>query len=49
MKFSQLTEYNIMNIFIEKSYTRCGRETILRPLSKKIKLEHISGSIVLSF
>ena len=37
------------NIFLEKSYTKCGGETILRPFSKKIKVEHISGSIVLSF
>ena len=39
-------EYNIGNIFIEKLYTKCGGETIPRPYFKKIKIEHISGSIV---
>ena len=38
MKFGQLTEYNIKNIFLEKSYTKCGGETIPRPFSKKSKL-----------
>ena len=38
MKFSQLIEYNIRNIFIEKSYTKWGGETISRPLPKKSKL-----------
>ena len=26
------------NIFLEKSYTKCGAETISRPFSKKSKL-----------
>ena len=30
MKFGQLIAYNIRNIFLEKSYTKCGRETISR-------------------
>ena len=38
MKFCALTEYNIRNIFLEKSYSKCGGETIPRFLSKKIKL-----------
>ena len=38
MKFDQLIEYNMRNIFIEKSYTKCAGETIPRPLSKKSKL-----------
>ena len=38
MKFGQLKEYNIKNIFVEKSYTKCARETIPRPLPKKSKL-----------
>ena len=38
MKFGQLIEYNMRNIFIEKSYTKCGGETILSPFSKKSKL-----------
>ena len=36
-KFGQLIEYN-RNIFLEKSFTKCGRETIPRPFSKKSKL-----------
>ena len=35
MKFGQLKEYNI---FIGKSYTKCGGETIPRPFSKISKL-----------
>ena len=38
MKFGQLIEYNIRNIFVEKSYTKCGREYNPRPFSKKSKL-----------
>ena len=38
MKFGQLIEYNMGNIFIEKSYTKCAGETIPRHLSKKSKL-----------
>ena len=38
MKFGQLIEYNMRNIFAEKSYTKCAGETIPRPLSK-IKIE----------
>ena len=34
MKFGQLIEHNTRNIFLEKSYTKCGRETIPRPFSK---------------
>ena len=34
MKFSQLIEYNIRNIFYEKSYKKCGGETISRPFLK---------------
>ena len=39
VKFGQLIEYNIRNIFFEKSYTKCGRETIPRPSSKKSNLK----------
>ena len=28
MKFGQLLEYNMRNIFVEKSYIKCGVETI---------------------
>ena len=38
MKFGQLTEYNMRNIFLEKSYSKCSRETIPRLFSKKSKL-----------
>ena len=37
MKFAQLIEYN-GNIFLEKSCTKCGVETIPRPFSKKSKI-----------
>ena len=33
MKFSQLIECNIVNNFLEKSYTKCGGETNPRPIS----------------
>ena len=36
------------NIFLQKSYTDCGGETIPRPFSENLKL-HISVSIVLTF
>ena len=45
MKFGQLIEYDMRNIFLEKSYTKCGGGTIPRSFSKKPKLS-ISGSIV---
>ena len=35
MKFDQLIEYNMRNIFVEKSYPKCAGEAIPRPLSKK--------------
>ena len=28
MKFGQLIEFNMRNIFVEKPYTKCGGETI---------------------
>ena len=34
MIFGYLIEYNMRNIFLEKSYTKCGGETIPRPFSK---------------
>ena len=45
MTFGQLIEDNMRNNFLEKSYTKCGEETIPRPFSKKSKLS-ISKSIV---
>ena len=38
MKFGQLVEYNMRNIFVEKSYIKCAGETIPRALSKNSKL-----------
>ena len=38
MKFGQLTEYNMWNTFVEKSYTKYAGENNPRPLSKKSKL-----------
>ena len=38
MKFGQLIEYNMGNIFLEKSYSKCGGETSLRHFSRKLKL-----------
>ena len=32
--FGQLIEYKTRNIFREKSYTKCGAETVPRPFSK---------------
>ena len=38
MKFSQFLEYNMRNIFFEKSYAKCGGATIPRPFSEKLNL-----------
>ena len=38
MKFGQSIEYNMRNIFIEKSYTKCDGETSPRPFSEMLKL-----------
>ena len=38
MKFGQLMECKMRNIFIKKSCTKCGGETIPRPFSKNSKL-----------
>ena len=34
MKFGQLIEYNMRNIFVKKSYTKCAGETIPDPYLK---------------
>ena len=34
-KFPEIPEYNLRSIFLEKSYLKCGRETIVKPFSKK--------------
>ena len=38
MKFGQLIEHNMKNIFLKKSYAKCGTETTPSPFSKKSKL-----------
>ena len=38
VKPGQLMEYNLRNIFLDKSYTKSGGEPIPRPFSKKSKL-----------
>ena len=38
VNFGQLIECNMINIFLETSYIKCGKETIPRPSSKKSKL-----------
>ena len=48
MIFGQLIRYTMRNIFFEKSYTKCGGETIPRPFPKKNKIDHISRLIVLN-
>ena len=35
IKFGQLIEYNMKNIFLEKLYTNCGGKTISRSFYKK--------------
>ena len=39
IKFGQLIECNIRNMFLGKPYTKCDGETIPRPFSKKIKIK----------
>ena len=38
IKFSQLREYNMKSIFLEKPYTKCSGETSPRSFSEKLKL-----------
>ena len=38
MKFGQLIESNMKNIFLEKSYTKCDGETSPKPFSEELKL-----------
>ena len=38
MTFDPLIEFNMRNIFLEKSWTKCGGKTVPRSLSKKSKL-----------
>ena len=54
MKFVQLIGCNMRNIFLEKSDTKCGGETIPRPFLKnstlsisldQLSIEHIFGLV----
>ena len=45
MKFGQLIEYNMKNIYIGKSYTKYGEDASTRAFFK-IKIDYISGSTV---
>ena len=45
MKFGQLIEYSMRNIFLGKSYTKSDREGIPRSFYKKLKIGHVSRSI----
>ena len=38
MKFGQLIECKMKNLFLEKSYAKCSRETSRRRFSEKLKL-----------
>ena len=38
MKFGQLIERNMRNIFLEKPCTKCDGETSPRPFSEKLRL-----------
>ena len=38
MKFGQLKECNMKDIFLEKSRTKCDGEASSRPFSEKLKL-----------
>ena len=38
MKFGQLIESNMRDIFLKNSYTKCDGETSPRPFSEKLKL-----------
>ena len=49
VKYDQVLEYNMRNIFPEKSYTKCGGDTFRGPFSKKLKLRISLGSVALLF
>ena len=38
IKFSQVREYKMKSIFLEKPYSKYGGETSPRPFSRKLKL-----------
>ena len=44
MKFDQSIEYKMKSMFLEKSCTKCGGETIFHTFLLKMIIEHIWGS-----
>ena len=38
IKFGQLLEYSMRNIFLRKSYTKCGGEASPRPFKSKLSI-----------
>ena len=36
IKFGQLMQYNMWNIFLEKSFTECGGKSVTTPSSNKL-------------
>ena len=46
MKFGQIIECKMRNIFLEKSYTKCGGEASPRPLSEKLTLNIFLDKLV---
>ena len=50
MKFGRLIEYNMKNIFLEKSFTKYGGKTFPRPLFKNSKsLDQMSKVLYILF
>ena len=49
MKFGQLIEYDMRNIFLEKSYTKYGGKTSSRPFSGELKLSISLGQYFKNF
>ena len=49
MKFGQLIEHNVRNVFLQKSCRKCGMETSFRPLfvsyEVKVNDQHLSFDI----
>ena len=46
MRYGQSIEYIMRNNFLEKSNTKCGRETSSILFLKKIEVENISGATI---
>ena len=49
IRFSQSKQYNMRNVFLEKSYKKCGGKTSFRPFSKKGKLRLVWSFIQFVF